>query len=882
MNPLRRWRKLALTLAAILVATQIGASLLVRTHRVHDFLVAQLSRAFGRPVEVEHFEARLLPTPTLDAASISVGEDPAFGNEYFLRAESFSAGLRWLGLLRGRFEFGALAFSRPSLTLVRNTEGRWNLERWLPPAKSVSSAVFYGPQQATPSNHLQTIDFDDGRVSFKLENDKQAFAFTNVAGRVEQTGPGRWQLQFEATPWRSGVALQSTGTLRVRGDIAGTSARLQPAHIQVHWDEASLADLFRLWRGQDYGVRGLFALDGSLQSGLPGADGKVQANPGAWTFSMQARAQRVHRWNLAERADNPRLNATLRGSFFSDGRAMPPARFTVEAPQSNLRGEFSVGSVLQKDSSVRLDSIGVQSADLLAWYRGFQADVDEGVVAEQFFTGSAALRGWPPQVESAGFSSAGGTIKIPGIDGNLQIGAVRGGRERSRLIIEPVRISWASAGSVADHSLAVAKRRSVPEVRNVLSVGLNHDLASGEGGLTIDGRAARAEQVLRMAHAFGRAMNHGWDLKGEANAALQWTWSSGAGGRWNGRLNLSRAQLQVAGLNQPVMLDDAALNYKDGRRTAEIAKAQGFGANWSGQIGEAADTATTPGTDSGKAQWQFHLQADTLDAADLDRWVGPRARPGWLQRLMGSLLGTATPATSVTASELLRRVSAEGELRVNELTIEKLRLSQVRAHGILRDLRLDVREAEAHWAGGLVRGTATARFAPKPSYDVTAELDRVNLAQLPGPLAARLGGLASGELRVGVSGVGRDELLHSLEGRAEVRLNNVELRGWDVSASMADGTAHAGITRWPVGGGILLLRDRSVVLPDFQLEDDTQLTSVNGRITFGEDADLSMETSKAGKRPGNFAGPGRVLKISGPLDGPRVSVENALARQPAD
>src|SRR5262249_17322241 len=144
---------------------------------VHDFLIVRLSRSFGRPVQVEHFEAQLLPSPTLDAAGITVEEDPAFGNEYFLRAESFSAGLRWTGLLRGHFEFGTLAFSRPSLILVRNAEGRWNLERWLPPAKAVNAEVFYGPTQATPSNHLRTIEFDDGRVNFKLENDKQAFAF---------------------------------------------------------------------------------------------------------------------------------------------------------------------------------------------------------------------------------------------------------------------------------------------------------------------------------------------------------------------------------------------------------------------------------------------------------------------------------------------------------------------------------------------------------------------------------------------------------------------------------------------------------------------------------------------------------------------------------
>jgi len=50
MNALRRWWKLALALVALLAVAQISVSLLVRTHRVHDFLVARLSRAFGRLV----------------------------------------------------------------------------------------------------------------------------------------------------------------------------------------------------------------------------------------------------------------------------------------------------------------------------------------------------------------------------------------------------------------------------------------------------------------------------------------------------------------------------------------------------------------------------------------------------------------------------------------------------------------------------------------------------------------------------------------------------------------------------------------------------------------------------------------------------------------
>ena len=85
---------------------------------------------------------------------------------------------------------------------------------------------------------------------------------------MEQVSSGRWQLQLEAQPWRSGVPLQSTGTLQVVGDVAGTSARLQPAQIRLHWEKVSLADLFRLVTGNDSGVRGQFALDGNASVGM--------------------------------------------------------------------------------------------------------------------------------------------------------------------------------------------------------------------------------------------------------------------------------------------------------------------------------------------------------------------------------------------------------------------------------------------------------------------------------------------------------------------------------------------------------------------------------------------------------------------------------------
>ena len=103
MSRLRKWWRPAALFVAIVIVSQVGVSLLVRTHRVHAYLVRHLERAFGRPVEVSHFSVLILPTPSLDAEQITVGEDPAFGNEYFLRAERLSASLRWTGFLRGRF-----------------------------------------------------------------------------------------------------------------------------------------------------------------------------------------------------------------------------------------------------------------------------------------------------------------------------------------------------------------------------------------------------------------------------------------------------------------------------------------------------------------------------------------------------------------------------------------------------------------------------------------------------------------------------------------------------------------------------------------------------------------------------------------------------------
>jgi hypothetical protein len=888
MKRLRKWRKPALVLALLLVSAQVGISLLARTRAVHSYLVAHLERSFGRSVEVRQFNAMLFPAPVLEAEQVTVGEDPAFGNEYFLRADHLTAGLRWSGLMRGHFEFGTLSLSRPSLILAHNATGSWNLERWLPPAKkSVSTALpVYGPSPiVSPANRLQKIDIDDGRINFKNDDEKLAFALMGVSGTVEQVAPGRWQLALQAQPWRSGIALQSTGTVFVRGDVAGTSARLQPAEIHVHWDKVSLADLSRLFRGQDYGLRGQFALDGFAKSGVLQKGLAANTHPGDWTYSLQMRATQIHGWDLTESRDDPSVNVNLEGHWNVPARIATAERLLVQTPKSNMRGTAHFSATSMPSWELHVDSTGLQAADLLAWYRAFHPDVDEKITAEQFFTGTMTLRGWPLELQDAAFSSLGGALELPGLSAPLRVSAFSGGRQRARLIAGPVRISYGAVArgeAAAPSGATTPKRRGGPDSKSFLEISFTHDFARHSGSVSLDGHLEKVEDALVFAAAFGRRLNHGWELSGPASAALRREWDAlPVHTGWNGRIDVTNGTVQAAGLNHPLQINRARLEWNNGARTAQIAEIDAFGALWSGQVTQ----ATTPDSDPG-TKWNFQLHANHLNAADLDRWVGPRARPGWLERMLPSLLGrlTSPNAAATAASELLRRVNAEGELRVDEFTLEKITLNQLRADIFVHDLHFDVRSADAQWAGGKVGGKLRAAFFPRPSYEITAQLDRVNLAQLPAAehMPGRFAGLASGSLHLITQGLGRDELLQNLIGKGEVKLRSVEFHGWDVSASVADGEPRAGASRWVIGEGAFTVRDRGIILPGLRLEAGPEITLIKGSVNFGRQADLTIQIATAGQREGGALEGRHVLKVSGPLDLPRVSVEKLVARQPAD
>jgi hypothetical protein len=880
VNRLRTWWKPAVLLLLALFAVQAGASLVVRTSRVRGFLTRQLEKSFGRSVEVREFSASLFPAPTLDANGISVGEDPAFGQEYFLRAERLSAGLRWTGLLRGRFELGTLQLDRPSLILVRNIEGRWNLERWLPAASPASPDGL--PARANqgvsaPTHHVRKIDISDGRINFKLGDDKTSFAFIRVEGAVEQMAPGRWRLDLEAEPWRSGVPLQLAGTVRARGEVAGTSARLQPAHLQVSWEKSSLADVFRLVGGRDFGVRGTFSGEATAASGGMAQPGAKDVAPGDWAFSVHARAAGIHRWDLTERDDNPRVGLRVRGRWNPGAGTTNADEVIVETRRSNIRGTASLSGIPKTSFEIRLDSAGIQGSDLLDWYRAFQPEVAEGVRAAQYFTGAASFSGWPLRLNEAAFSSPGGQWTVPGLASPLDVHPVRGGTQRGKFVVEPFAVTIPVGRASAQNTKDAAPG---PLSAGLISLSLVHDLAENFGGIRVEGQVNRTENALAIAAAFGRNLEHGWDLNGKSAGDLRWEWNSGKPPQWNGRVDLTQARLHVAGLNQTVEVDSLRAEWRNARRKYSLGRLSVFGATWSGSVEQTGMVAAE--ADEGEVPaWSFHLQADHLDAADLDRWMGPRARPSWLQRLLPSALGGSSRA--VPPSVLLKRIRGEGDLRVDEITVEEIKLKQFHAHARLEGQKLKLLNAQAQWSGGAVQGNVAATLSSKPAYQVSASFDHVALAQTPwlAHLSDRLAGTAGGSIDLRAEGIGREALLHSLAGKGEMRLANVELRGWDVAGTMALGEWKAGISRWASGFGTFHVSDDGFELNGLRLASPNEEFLLKGSVSFSQDADLTAESHTTGRnaRPEPTM---RFMQISGPLTGPKVSLEKATAQQPGD
>jgi hypothetical protein len=249
----------------------------LNVNRLQRRIAASMSVSLGRPVHLDSVSVHLLPVPGFTLENLVVSEDPAFGDEPVIRANRVEITLRPSSLWRHQVELSSVRFvvddngSGPSLNLVRNAEGRWNLQSLLMHAASVNTAPT-AQKTAGPAPRFPYIEATGARVNVKLGVEKMPFSLTDADFALWLPTPEEWRVRLEAKPARTDENISDPGTIKLEGGLQRAAVMSDvPVELTANWQGAPLGEASRLLGGVDAGWRGKLNVDATLSGKLGAA-----------------------------------------------------------------------------------------------------------------------------------------------------------------------------------------------------------------------------------------------------------------------------------------------------------------------------------------------------------------------------------------------------------------------------------------------------------------------------------------------------------------------------------------------------------------------------------------------------------------------------------
>lgn len=172
----RLWIILA-SVAALLLGAFFALPWLINADTFRPLLKAELEKSLKRPVELGKLKLSVFPL-ALEAADFVIGEDPAFRTgRPFARAEALAVRLGLMSLLRGTVSVDSLRITRPLVELIRDANGRWNMD-------SLSSKG----SSSSPLK-LAELRIDEGRIAFTTPTHPRA-EYQNIDLSLRDYGSG--------------------------------------------------------------------------------------------------------------------------------------------------------------------------------------------------------------------------------------------------------------------------------------------------------------------------------------------------------------------------------------------------------------------------------------------------------------------------------------------------------------------------------------------------------------------------------------------------------------------------------------------------------------------------------------------------------------------
>jgi len=223
----RLWPVLALltAIAAVLIVPPM-----VSITRYKTRITRLMSASLNRPVHLSSVELRLLPRPGFVLNDLTVEEDPGYGAEPLMHANTVTASIRLWSLWRGRLVIDRISVDEASLNLTRDQAGRWNLDTLF---RTAANSV---PKGGRPDAPLPYLEATNSRINVKNGSEKLPFSLMNTDVSFWQANPGDWRIRLRGQPARTDVNLDlgDTGVVRLEARLQrAPELRQAPIHLDL-------------------------------------------------------------------------------------------------------------------------------------------------------------------------------------------------------------------------------------------------------------------------------------------------------------------------------------------------------------------------------------------------------------------------------------------------------------------------------------------------------------------------------------------------------------------------------------------------------------------------------------------------------------------------
>lgn len=872
---------LGVLLAVVVVPPLLSVS------RYKSRIASLMAQSLGRPVRLSSVHLRLLPWPGFVLYDLVVEEDPAFGAEPLLHANTVTASIRLQSLWRGRLELSSVSVDEASLNLVRLPEGSWNLDSLLRTTATRAAAAQKSEPHAPPFPYIEATN---SRVNFKRGAEKLPFSLTDTDLSVWQEDPGFWRLRLRGQPVRTDVSLAQadTGTVELNASARRTpDIRQMPIHLDLDWRDAQLGQLTRLITGTDAGwrgdLRGEVHLDGTVESAqvktrLRAADVHRAEFAPAAPMDFDANCSLVYRYS-ARTLENLSCDSPL-----GNGRV----RLTGDLPGKNGHPDLSIeldkipvaaglGALRTVRSGVDPDLRAEGTASGKIVYGELPAQVHDGQSAEGAQTqtmtshirggnGTASAKPHVPRTPPAQ-GPLSGSFTVEGF--TLSGGGLSKPIEAPTVVLEPAPVTPGHTPALAS-TVAVPLGGATPlalnvrlgtlgyqvEMRGPVSIAQGRELARAVG-------IHQAEELNNLTGepltvdltAEGPWLPAPEDLPGSVHEAASEQMSAlgkaartklSASKTASARLNAMTATPTVDSLSGTVVVHDAA--WKAGYLANQVQVSDAtLHVNL---VGGVDDVRWDPvnfsyGPLKGVAAFSLPVSCDApepcpvrfqMHFSELDSVTAQAAILGARQKgtLLSDLISRLRPASPPVWPAI------EGTVEAESLVLGPVTLKTARAYLRFRPNGAEITSLDAKLLGGSLHATGTLTSGDMPAYALQGNFEKLNPAAVGQMLGANWhGGTLDANGKVELSGYTGADLAGSAKGTLHFEWRHGAMAGTRQQAMRFD--------RWTADAAIA---NGKVALGQAEMMQGSRKQAVGASVTLAEPPRLTLTLPTQSAVPG--------------------------------